>query len=176
VECAKEGIVMNKSANLKVMAQGDREIVMTRTFNAPRKLVFEAFTQPALLKRWLFGPDDWSLPVCEVDLKVGGKYRYVWRCGKSGQEMGAGGVYREIVAPERIVATEKFDEAWYEGEAVITFVFTEQQGKTLLTQTLTYKSREARDMVLKSGMETGLGRSYDRLEEMFSSAGRSAGS
>jgi len=168
MECEKEEIVMNKSSNLKVMARGEREIVMTRTFNAPRKLVFEAFTRPDLLKRWLFGPDDWSLPVCEVDLRVGGKYRYVW-CGKDGQEMGAGGVYREIVPPERIVATEKFDEPWYSGEAVITFVFTEQGGKTLLTQTLAYESREARDSVLKSGMEIGLGRSFDRLEEVLPS-------
>lgn len=168
-ECEKEGIVMNKSPNLKVEARGEREIVMTRSFNAPRKLVFDAFTRPDLLKRWLFGPDDWSLPVCEVDLRVGGKYRYVWRCGKNGQEMGAGGVYREIVQPERIVVTEKFDDPWCEGEALITFVFTEQGGKTLLTQTLTYESCEARDSVLKSGMETGLGMSYDRLEEVLPS-------
>lgn len=168
VECEKEGIVMNKSANLKVVARGEREIVMTRSFNAPRKLVFEAFTRPDLLKRWLFGPDDWSLPVCEVDLRVGGKYRYVWRCGgKDGQEMGSGGIYREVVPPERIVATEKFDDAWYTGEAVISFIFTEEGGKTVLTQTLSYESREARDMVLKSGMEVGLGLSFDRLEAVL---------
>jgi uncharacterized protein YndB with AHSA1/START domain len=166
VECEKEGIVMNKSPHLKVEARGEREIVMTRTFNAPRKLVFEAFTRPDLLKRWLFGPDDWSLPVCEVDLRIGGKYRYVWRSSKDGQEMGAGGVYREIVAPERIVATERFDEAWYEGEALLTFTFTERDAKTLLTQTILYESRGARDAVLKSDMETGLGMSYDRLAQM----------
>jgi uncharacterized protein YndB with AHSA1/START domain len=161
---------MTNPGNLKLTTRGDREIVITRAFDAPRKLVFDAFTKPQLVKQWLLGPDGWSMPVCEIDLKVGGKYRYVWRRDKDGSEMGMGGVYREIVAPERIVATEKFDESWYPGEAVATFVLIEQAGKTTLTETILYESREARDGVLKSGMEKGVVASYDRLEKLLEKA------
>ena len=158
---------MNNPGNLKLITRGDREIVITRVFDAPRKLVFDAFTKPELVKQWLLGPDGWSMPVCEIDLKVGGKYRYVWRRDKDGTEMGMGGGYREIVAPERVVATEKFDQSWYPGEAVGTFVLVEQGGRTTLTQTILYESREARDGVLKSGMEKGVVASYDRLAKLL---------
>jgi uncharacterized protein YndB with AHSA1/START domain len=161
---------MTNPGNLKLTTRGDREIVITRAFDAPRKLVFDAFTKPELVKQWLLGPDGWSMPVCEIDLKVGGKYRYVWRRDKDGTEMGMGGVYREIVAPERIVATEKFDQSWYPGEAVGTFVLIEQAGKTTLTETILYESREARDGVLKSAMEKGVVASYDRLEKLLEKA------
>jgi uncharacterized protein YndB with AHSA1/START domain len=161
---------MTNPGNLKLTTRGDREIVITRAFDAPRKLVFDAFTKPGLVKQWLLGPDGWSMPVCEIDLKVGGKYRYVWRRDKDGTEMGMGGVYREIVAPERIVATEKFDQSWYPGEALGTFVLIEQAGKTTLTQTVLYESREARDGVLKSGMEKGVVASYDRLAKLLEKA------
>ena len=157
---------MTNSGTLKVTANGDREIVMTRVFDAPRRLVFDAHTKPELVKQWLLGPPGWSMPVCEIDLRVGGKYRYVWRNTK-GTEMGMGGVYREIVVPERIVNTEKFDESWYPGEAVDTLVLVEQGGKTTLTQTMLLVSREARDAVLKSGMESGVAASYDRLAELL---------
>jgi uncharacterized protein YndB with AHSA1/START domain len=157
---------MTNEGNLKVTTRGDREIVMTRAFDAPRKLVFDAFTKPELVKQWLLGPPGWSMPVCEIDLRVGGSYRYVWR--KAGApDMGMGGVYREVVVPERVVATEKFDQAWYPGEAVGTLVLVEQSGKTTVTQTVLYASGEARDAVLKSGMEKGVAASYDRLEEML---------
>lgn len=159
---------MKNSEGLKVSTRGDREIVMTRELNAPRRLVFDAFTKPELVKQWLLGPPGWSMPVCEIDLRVGGAYRYVWR-RDNGDEMGMGGVYREIAAPERLVSTEKFDEAWYPGEAVGTLVLSEQGGKTAVTQTVLYQSREARDAVLKSGMEKGVVVSYDRLAELLAS-------
>lgn len=162
---------MTNSGTFKVTAPGDREIVMTRDFNAPRHLVFDAHTKPELVKRWLLGPPGWSMPVCEIDLRVGGKYRYVWHRDRDGKQMGMGGVYREIVVPERIVNTEKFDESWYSGEAVDTLVLVEQAGKTTLTQTMLFESREARDAVLKSGMESGVAVSYDRLAEMLASLG-----
>jgi uncharacterized protein YndB with AHSA1/START domain len=127
---------MKDTGGLKVTAHGEREIVMTRVFDASRSLVFDACTKPELLKRWLLGPPSWSMPVCEIDLRVGGKYRYVWRRDRDGTEMGMGGVYREIVRPERVVSTEKFDDAWYPGEAVGTLVLEEQSGRTKLTQTL----------------------------------------
>jgi len=157
---------MTNEGNLKVTARGDREILMTRDFDAPRTMVFDAFTKPELVKRWMLGPGGWSMPVCEIDLRVGGAYRYVWR--KAGvPDMGMGGVYREIVVPERFVATEKFDQAWYQGEAVGTLVLIEQGGKTTVTQTMLYESPETRDTVLKSGMEKGVKSSYDRLAELL---------
>src|SRR5205814_4345631 len=115
---------------------------------------------------WLLGPPGWSMPVCEIDLRVGGKYRYVWRQESDGTEMGMGGVYREIVVPERLVTTERFDEAWYPGEAVGTLVLVEQRGRTTVTQTMRYESREARDAVLKSGMEKGEAASDGRLGDV----------
>jgi uncharacterized protein YndB with AHSA1/START domain len=162
---------MRNVGALKITTPSDREIMMTRDFDAPRRLVFDAFTKPELIKRWLLGPPGWSMPVCEVDLRVGGKYRYVWRRDRDGTEMGMGGVYREITARERIVATERFDEAWYPGEAVGTTVFVEQGTRTTITQTMLYESRDARDAVLKSDMERGVAASYDRLAELLASPG-----
>jgi uncharacterized protein YndB with AHSA1/START domain len=165
---------MKNSGALNITAQGEREIVITRVFNAPRRLVFDAYTKPELVKKWMLGPDGWSMPVCEIDLRAGGQYRYVWKSDADGHEMGMGGVYREVLAPERIVFTEVFDEAWYPGEAVDTIVFVERDGKTTLTQTILYNSRETRDAVLKSPMQTGLAATYDRLERFLPSLDRSA--
>ncbi len=159
---------MKNTGTLQVMTPTEREIVLTRVFDAPRRLVFDAYTKPELLKRWLLGPPGWSLVVCEVDLKVGGAYRYVWR-NTQGTEMGMGGVYREIVPPERLVATESFDEPWYPGEALDTMVLVEQDGKTTLTLTVRYESREARDTAIKSNMDQGVAASYDRLAELLAS-------
>ncbi|HZS46834.1 MAG TPA: SRPBCC family protein [Blastocatellia bacterium] len=151
---------------LKVTTPSDREIVLTRVFNASRKLVFDAFTKPELVRRWLTGPPGWVMDVCEIDLKVGGAYRYVWR-GPDEVIMGMGGIYRSITAPEEIVATEKFDQPWYPGEAVGTVDLVEKNGQTTLTQTLVYESREARDTVLKTPMEQGISMSYDKLAELL---------
>jgi uncharacterized protein YndB with AHSA1/START domain len=159
----------NRSRKLKITTPSDREIVMTRNFEAPRALVWDALTKPELLKRWLFGPDGWSMTVCEIDLRVGGEYRYVWKKMPSGHEMGMGGVYREIVKPERIVSTEKFDDAWYAGEALGTAVLTERVGQTTLTTTMYYESKQVRDNVLKSPMEEGLEMGYARLENVLAS-------
>jgi uncharacterized protein YndB with AHSA1/START domain len=129
-------------------------------------MVFDAWTKPELLKRWLGVFGSWTFAVCEVDLRVGGKYRFVWR-GKDGNEMGMGGVYREIVRPERIVCTEKFDDPWYEGDAIDTTTFVERGGKTTMTTTVLYASKEIRDAVLKSPMESGVAKSYDKLAEVL---------
>ena len=170
----EEKPVMENTRRAKVTMPSEREIVIERVFDAPRELVFDAYTRPELLKKWLLGPDGWSMPVCEVDLRTGGRYRYVWRNDSDGREMGMGGVYREVVASERIVATEVFDEAWYPGEAVDTIVLSERDGKTTLTQTIVYNSRETRDAVLKSPMQTGMAMSYDRLENFLPSVGHEA--
>ena len=161
---------MTRSGSLKVTTPGDTDIVMNRVFDAPRRLVFDAHTRPELVQRWLLGPPGWSMPVCEIDLRVGGKYRYVWRHDTNRTEMGMSGVYREIRAPERLVATERFDEAWYPGESVTTTVFTEVAGGTQVVMTGLYESREARDIALKSGMESGVAVSYDRLEKIVTAA------
>jgi uncharacterized protein YndB with AHSA1/START domain len=160
---------MKDTEALTLTTPSEREIVLTRAFAAPRHLVFDALTKPELVRRWLLGPPGWSMPVCEIDLKVGGAYRYVWR-GADGTEMGMRGVYREIAPPERLVATESFDEPWYPGEAVTTTVLVELDGRTTLTTTVLYESREIRDAVLKSGMEKGVAASYDRLEELLGTA------
>jgi len=158
---------MKQTQNLKVTTPSDREILITRAFDAPRKLVFEAYTKPELVKRWLLGPPGWTMPVCEIDLKVGGAYRYVWE--KQGTKMGMGGIYKEIKAPERLVCTERFDESWYPGEAVDTLVLTEQGGKTALSMTVRYESKEARDTALKSNMEEGMAAGFDRLADLLAS-------
>ncbi len=157
---------MKTIGTLQVTTPTDREIVMTREFNAPRRLVFDAFSKPELLKRW-FGPHGWSLEVCEVDFRVGGGFRFILR-GPDGRQMGMRGVYREIVAPERSVHMESFDD--YPGESQVTGVFSEQGGKTTLTVTVLYESQMVRDAVIKSGMERGAAESYDRLAELLDSA------
>ena len=157
------------TAALQVTTPGDREIAMTRTFDAARELVFEAWTRPALVRRWLLGPSGWSMPICEIDLRIGGRYRFVWRRDADGSEMAMGGVYRDVVAAERIVATERFDDAWYPGEAVVTTTFAETRGRTTVTSTMLFESRDARDGVLKSGMESGVTQSYDRLAALLPS-------
>jgi uncharacterized protein YndB with AHSA1/START domain len=150
---------------LKVTTPTDREIVLTRTFDAPRRLVFDAFTKPELVQRWLLGPPGWSMPVCEIDLRVGGSYYYLWR-NTDGSEMGLRGVFREIVPPERLVNTQNFEfgcDAQSE-ESLVTAVLTEQEGRTTLTSTMLMSSKEARDALIASGMEHGAAASYDRLE------------
>lgn len=162
------------TSKLQIETPSDREIVMTRVFSAPRRLVFDAHTRCDLLKRWLFGWDGWELAVCEVDLRVGGKYRYVWRHPQK-KEMGMGGVIREVSAPERLVTTEKFDDAWYPGESVNTMVLTEQAGKTTMLLTLLYESKQARDIAMKSGMETGMEVGFARLDKIFASQAAGGG-
>jgi uncharacterized protein YndB with AHSA1/START domain len=150
--------------SFKVSTPTDREIQVTRDFHAPRQLVFDAFSKPELVRRWLLGPEGWTMPVCEIDFRVGGAYRYVWR--KAGaKDMGMGGVFREIVPLEKIVATEKFDEAWYAGEALDTTEFVEQGEVTKMIITVLYESKEARDTAKRSGMEHGMAAGYNRLEK-----------
>jgi len=156
---------MQNTGTLKVTIPTDREIVLTRVFDAPRALVFDAFTKPELLRQW-FGPRGWSLVVADVDLKVGGTFRFMLR-GPDGNDLGMRGIWREIVAPERSVHMESFDD--YPGESQVTTVLTEQQEKTKLTATILYPSKEIRDAVLSSGMEHGAAESYDKLAELLAS-------
>jgi uncharacterized protein YndB with AHSA1/START domain len=156
---------MKNTGTLQVTTPTPHEIVLTRVFDAPRSMVFDAFTKPELLKHW-FGPRGWSLVVCEVDYRVGGTFRFVLR-SPDGRDMGMRGVYREIAAPDRSVHTESFDD--FPGESVVTTVMVEDGGKTTMTATILYPSQEVRDAVIKSGMEHGAAETYDKLAEHLAS-------
>jgi uncharacterized protein YndB with AHSA1/START domain len=167
-------MVVSRVANsdtFKVTTPSDREIVLTRLFDAPRQLVFDAMTKPEHVRRW-WGclSDQHSVTVCEIDLRPGGAWRFVHR-GPEGEYPAFYGVYREIAAPDRLVYTEIF-EPFPDGESVVTQVLTEENGKTRLTLTALYPSQEVRDMVIKTGMETGAAISYDRLEDLVTALQR----
>jgi uncharacterized protein YndB with AHSA1/START domain len=156
------------SESFKVTTPSDREIGLTRLFDAPRNLVFEAMSKPEHIRQWwgCLG-EGYSVPVCEVDLRPGGAWRFVNRTPK-GESAMFYGVYREVAPPERVVFTEIF-EPFPDAESVVTAVLTEENGKTRLTVTALYPSLEVRDLVLKSGMARGAGISYDRLEDVVTS-------
>jgi len=155
---------MRNTGTLQVTLPSDREVILTRVFNAPRHLVFEAFSTPELLKRW-FAPHGWSLSVCDVDFRAGGRFRFVMH-GPDGQEMGMRGTYKEIAPPERTVHMESFDD-FPGSESQVTSVLTEKDGRTTLTATVLYASKEVRDAIIQSGMEHGAAEIYDRLAEML---------
>lgn len=156
--------------SFKISTPADREILIERDFAAPRSLVWDCFTKPELVRQWLLGPDGWTMPVCEIDARPGGSYRYVWR--KAGvPDMGMGGTFQEVSWPGRLVATEKFDEAWYPGEALNTTEFTVAGPRTHVAIRVRYESREARDSAKRSGMERGMAAGYDRLERLLPSVG-----
>ena len=162
---------MSNAGTLKVTTPSAREVVLTRTFDAPRKLVFEAMSKPELLRRWLLGPPGWEMVECESDLRVGGAFRHLWR-RTDGTEMSMHGVYREVVPPERIVRTESFELGCdaQSCEQLATAVLTEQDGRTMLRLAVAYPSKEARDATIASGMERGVAASYDRLAELLATA------
>ncbi|MET8139484.1 SRPBCC family protein [Sphaerisporangium sp. NPDC005288] len=153
-----------RAEGLSVTAPSDTELVLTRVFAASRDLLFEALTRPELLRRW-HGARGWHLVVCEVDLRPGGAWRFVSR-GPDGAELGHGGVYREVERPRRLVQTEVYD-GWDAGEALVTTVLDERDGRTTMTTTVRYPSREARDSVLRTPMSRGVGEAYDRLSELL---------
>ena len=153
------------TGKLQVTLPSDCEILVTRELAAPRALVYDAHTKPEMVQRWLYGPDGWSMPVCKIDLRVGGRYRYVWRnLANASQEFAAGGVFREIVAGEKLVSTEAFEGEMNQGEALNTLTFTEQKGKTLVSLLMRYPSKEIRDGAIGSGMNEGIEMGYARLE------------
>jgi uncharacterized protein YndB with AHSA1/START domain len=140
----------------------DREVVVTRVVNAPRRLVFDAWTKPEHLPHWMLGPPGWTMRVCEIDLRPGGSWHFIWR-RSDGSELEMRGVYQEVVPPERLVSTESWGGDW--PETLNTLVLTEQDGKTTMTVTLLYPSKAARDAALKTGMKDGMAASYDQLDE-----------
>jgi uncharacterized protein YndB with AHSA1/START domain len=157
---------------IDVTTPSDTEVQVTRVFDAPRRLVYECHTEPELVKRWLLGPPGWTMPVCEIDLRVGGQYRYAWRSEADDAQFGFIGEFREIQAPERIVHTERFvpGSDWagaMMGDAIVTMTLTEADGRTTLVMNMRYPSPEIRDQAVATGMTDGMAQSYDRLEEMM---------
>jgi uncharacterized protein YndB with AHSA1/START domain len=157
---------MKNTGTLAVSLPSDFEIALTRVFNAPRQVVYRAFSEPQILKRW-FGPRGWTLVTCKIDARVGGSFRFILRA-PDGRELGMHGTYRELSPPERSVHTEGFDD--FPGESVVTSIFTERGGQTTFVATLRYASKEIRDAVIRSGMEHGAAESYDKLAELLTAA------
>jgi len=155
------------SGALNLATRGDLELVLTRAFAAPRRLVFAALTEPHLLRRW-YGQEGGRLTVCDIDLRPGGAWRFVSRL-PDGREIGQRGLYREVAAPERIVKTESWED-WNPGELVTTVLLAEAGGLTTLTEVTVFPSAAVRDMLLEAGLAGGAGESYDRLDALLASA------
>jgi uncharacterized protein YndB with AHSA1/START domain len=153
------------SHSIDVSLPDSRSVRVTRRFDAPARLVFDCHTKPELVKRWLTGPDGWSMPVCEIDLRVGGTYRYTWRNDADGSEFSATGVWKEIAAPGRLVHVERMEG--FDGECLCTWTAEEEGGATVMTMTMEFPSEEARDGAVKTGMTDGMGASYDRLDAVL---------
>ncbi len=157
---------MDDTSSLKVARRGTREIVITRDFDAARGRVFDAWTKPDVLRRW-FGPKGWSLAICEIDLTVGGAWRFVVRRA-NGTEIGMRGVYREIARPERFVHTQTFEMEDFPGEMLVTTDLAEDRGRTRLTSTVLYPSQELRDGDV-APTEHGATESYEKLDDYLAS-------
>lgn len=145
-----------------VTTPSDREIAVSRVFDAPAHVVFDFHTKPELVQKWLLGPPGWIMPVCEIDLRGGGTYRYLWRSEDGSKEFGVQGEFREITRPARIVHTETMDGV--PGQALCTVTFAGSGARTTLTTTMLFESRALRDEALESGMTDGMSMSYDRME------------
>ena len=161
---AEGDAIMN---GLQITTPTECEVVLSRVFDAPTDLVFDALTQPDLLRRW-YGPAGWTLEVCDIDLQVGGKWRFVLR-RPDGKMIGQYGVYREIVPGRRLVNTESWED-WDPGETLVTTTLAEENGRTIFTSTMLFPSREVRDTVVKGGLEHSAADIYDRLEELLKAA------
>ncbi|HVY51424.1 MAG TPA: SRPBCC family protein [Devosia sp.] len=150
---------------LSITTPGDRQIVITRTFDAPRELVFLCYSRPELLRRW-YGMPDWTMPVCEMDFRVGGRWRFVQR-SPDGFEMGSQGIYTAIVEPERIEQTETYDDNWTQGGTVNVVAFTQEGGVTTSVTTLTFSSPQARAAAAASPMAEGMEIGFKRLDAVL---------
>jgi len=156
-----------------VMALSDRDVKVTRSFKAARPLVYRAYTEPALLQRWLLGPPGWSMPVCEMNVRVGGRYRWRWRSDKDASEFGFSGTFREVKAPSKLVHTEMYDpgtinDAYPQREALVTVTFTEDGGVTTVITLIDFGSKEGREAAMGTGMIDGMEQSYQLLDQLLS--------
>jgi uncharacterized protein YndB with AHSA1/START domain len=153
-------------SKLEVTPVGDREVLITRDFAAPRDLVFACWTKLHFVRQWLSGPDGWTFETCDIDLRPGGGYRYVWR-HVNGKRMGLTGTLKDVAHPERLVSTEIFDDDWTGGETLVTALFTESGGTTQLAQSVLYSSRQAREGALFTGMTEGMEMGFARLDRVL---------
>lgn len=157
-----------------VSLPSDTEVRVTRDFKAPRTLVWQAHVEPELFQRWIGGYPGWSMPVCEMDVRAGGTFRWRWRSDEDGKEFGFHGDYREVVAPAKIVHAEYYDPGDMDyampatNPAIIRTTFTERNGVTTLVMLMDYGSKEARDAAVSTGMTDGMETSYQRLETLLS--------
>jgi uncharacterized protein YndB with AHSA1/START domain len=156
----------------QVTLPSDREVKVTRSFKATRALVYRAYTEPALVQRWLLGPPGWSMPVCEMDVRVGGRYRWRWRNDTDASEFGFTGTFREVAPPSRLVHTESYDPGTLndqqpQNEALVTVTFTEDRGITTVTTLIDFGSKEARDGAVATGMTDGMEQSYQLLDALL---------
>lgn len=157
----------------QVTLPGDREVKVTRSFTAPRELVYRAYTEPHLVQRWLLGPPGWSMPVCDMDVRVGGRYRWRWRSEENGSEFGFSGTFREVQPSARLVHTEAYEPGTagdgHPGEdAIVTVTFTEERGVTTVTTLIDFGSKKARDAAVATGMTDGMEQSYQVLDRLLS--------
>lgn len=152
---------MKYAETLNISSPSDREVLITRVLDAPRRLVFDAWTNPKHVSRWMLGPEGWTMTVCEIDLRPGGAWRFVWR-RENGTEMEMNGEYREVTPPERLVTTERWGGDW--PETVNTITLSEEKGVTTFRCMALYPSKEARDAALKTGRD-GVSISFNRLAE-----------
>src|SRR5688572_6343957 len=156
----------------QVTLPSDREVKVTRSFRAPRALVYRAYTEPELVRRWLLGPPGWTMPICEMDVRVGGQYRWRWRSEDNGNEFGFSGTFREVQPPSRIVHTEAYDPGTVGGPhpgepALVTVTFTEAGGVTTITSLIDFGSKEACDAAVATGMTDGMEQSYQLLDRLL---------
>ena len=156
----------------QVTLPSDREVKVTRSFKAARKLVYRAYTEPALVQRWLLGPPGWSMPVCEMDVRVGGRYRWRWRSDADASEFGFAGTFREVQPSSRLVHTEAYEPAldadgYPRNDALVTVTFTDDGDLTTVTTLIDFGSREARDAALATGMTDGMEQSYQLLDGLL---------
>jgi uncharacterized protein YndB with AHSA1/START domain len=156
----------------QVILPSDREVKVTRSFKASRALVYRAYTEPDLVTQWLLGPPGWSMPVCEMDVRVGGRYRWRWVSHDNAQEFGFNGTFREVEPGSRLVHTEAYDPGSVGGgypgpEAIVTVTFTETAGVTTVTSLIDFGSKEARDAAVKTGMTDGMEQSYQLLDQLL---------
>lgn len=164
---------MTTPGSLKVDTPSDREVRVTRQFKAPAQLVWDAHTRPELLRKWMYGFEGWSLPICDMDVRVGGSYRWRWRNDDNGQEMGFFGKYIEVTPPTRLVYEQHYDPGTLgvpmtSEPTIITTVFTESSGITTLTVTMLFASKAERDAAAATGMTDGMELSYQRMDALFS--------
>jgi uncharacterized protein YndB with AHSA1/START domain len=155
-----------------------REVLVKRSFRAPRALVYRAFTDAELVRRWLLGPPGWSMPICEMDVRVGGRYRWRWRSDDNQTEFGFTGAFREVQPPSKLVHTEAYDPGTVggghpESEAIVTVTFTEEDERTTVATLIDFGSKEARDAAVATGMTDGMEQSYQKLDRLVDEQRRS---